>query len=1226
LSRWLLEPYLVHYLILNQYSRCSSEERLYWYNILSLKKQTMKIIHIFLYLLPFCALAQTTIPPEIEWQRCYGGSGVEGTVLNNSNDIPLDVGILDGNAVVLADGATVFIGNVNGIQDSFNPPFPFYTDGDINPYTFPTPTADAYIGWVVKVSPQGSIIWKRLLTSVLVRCIQKTADGGFIIGGNNNIDGFPTDDMVIKISGTGQEQWRKIIHTDSSSDGHDFITKSIQQTNDGGYICIGMETINNTNTPLPANACTYTPLSYAVPNGVISKLNATGDILWQRCLQWGIGERMDYAMAGQQTADGGYIITGTCQDTTGNPTPQGRQDILVAKLNTLGGIEWKKQFGGILPEYSHGRSIFQTADGGYIIAGTTETNAGDFAGLNPFGKPFNMNPFEGEAPVFLKLNSTGDIVWKKALGGEISERCLWAEPTRDGGFVAVSHIWSTFGTPTYPRTTWVTKHNANGDMEWEKYVGGYTPTDYVGGGPTRYRYNGGQCIRETPDGGYMVYGYAFRNGEDICGNWEYSPPILPPRIDPSQDIWLCKLKTLPTPPEIQGNLALVCTNTTTLTAVQPLSQPTPPASYLWSNNATTQSITNIGAGTYTVTITYENRCTKSTSVTVQAGTINIPPANVSITPAGCNRQGGSAMLNATGGSAPYIYTCASGSINANTITGLNTGTYDVTITDANGCTGTTSITIGTQNSTLNITSTTTPSGCSPTGSATLTVQNGTPPYAYTLTGTTTLTGTSATAVFPPLGGLEGGYVMFITDANGCTGSTTITIPQAPNNLSAIATATQIPCAGGTGSISVSITNGIAPYTVNYTSTNGSNGSTTTTSNTILLPSSGGFGSGDYSVLVRDVSGCTTTATATINAAPLPLTANISVQNATCGLPNGSLTANINGGTAPYTVVWTGNGASNSTTTTANTVLLPSSGGVGGGFPVGGYAVTITDANLCSVIAPTATITSNPPITATITTTPTKCYGEPSGNIAISNVQNAIDPVLYSLDNQALSSTNPILNVLGGAHTVTVEDATGCKLTATANVAEGPRFTVNIGRDTVLNFGDSLLMIANTTSGFPVSPVTYSWTCAPAQDLRVLNRSAVVKLQNTTVCSLVVTDGNGCTANDALAIRIKDANGIFIPNIFTPNGDGANDEFVIFAGSMVENVVLLQVFDRWGALIHQKTDFAPNTPAWDGTVPVGSGAVGSEQRVFPSSVYVYRTEIRLRSGELKTLTGDVTLIR
>jgi gliding motility-associated-like protein len=1136
--------------------------------------------------------AQPISPLAVEWQRTWGaGAGFLYFTVpaqQNYTDIGAIYMTADSNYVFTANGDT-------------------YRPGDVDPYP------DTYPVFMVCVNKTGKKLWEKQISLDAHSDFVQTNDGNFAILGEI-LNGTSRTPCIVKVNPQGGQIWRKYYPPFGTGPFRACVPK-LKAANDGGFFVAGC-TVNQNAGVL---SLMYPQIPYT-NDAVVFRTNPQGNMLWSKVLG---GTNDDFARGMVELPNGNLVVAITTysydydlQNRPLSTIPGVTQeaDTWLCKISTTGNLYGRRLIRGENLDIISNLAL--TTDNNLLLCGVSDSYTYDY--------PPNMGiiPANISLPTgyVMKLDTSFQILWRKRKGGTGENKIDWISEDTDGNYIslgstnaqdynAVNNLPNALGCFYH---LWLMKWDKQGNVLWHKFFA--TDANAV-------------KVMPTPDNGYLVQAFlqTYRCGADTggstCLEW----------FHPGGDVYIVKLKNEPPPPRIAGNTNIACNASTTLTAIQDEPLPTPPVAYLWSTGDTTQSLvvtpTMAGQGTtYTVTITYDNHCTKTVSLFVNVvGNLSFP--NPIILPALCTTNNGSATISADGGVVPYTYLWSNGS-SFPAITNLAVGVYTVTATDTNGCTGSTTITIPQQTTTITATATTTPSGCTPTGSATLTVQNGTPPFAIAWSGSSTSgTATSATntVLLPSSGGAGGGfgsgdYTVTITDANGCTGSTTITIPQAANDLSAIATATQIPCAGGTGSISVSITNGIAPYTVNYTSTNGSNGSTTTTSNTVLLPSlggvGGGFGSGDYSVLVRDVSGCTATATATINAAPLPLTANINVQNATCGLPNGSLTANINGGTAPYIYAW-----ANGTSTTQPTLT----GVAGQNPPSGGWGVTATDANACTVSA-TATITSNPPITATITTTPTKCYGEPSGSIAISNVQNAIDPVLYSLDNQTFSSTNPILNVLGGAHTVTVEDATGCKLTATANVAEGPRFTVNIGRDTLLNFGDSLLMIANTTSGFPVSPVTYSWTCAPAQDLRVLNRSAVVKLQNTTVCNLVVTDGNGCTANDALAIRIKDANGIFIPNIFTPNGDGANDEFVIFAGSMVENVVLLQVFDRWGALIHQKTDFAPNTPAWDGTVPVGSGAVGSEQRVFPSSVYVYRTEIRLRSGELKTLTGDVTLIR
>jgi gliding motility-associated-like protein len=1193
------------------------------------------IISLFSYFNAFAQIPVTGGPaPELEWLRYYGGSGEEGySSYNNTIDWSsfATYRYTFTQICVTDDGGYLF-----GVNTTSQ-------DGDLTnaPGLIPpTPNFEKQ-GWLVKLNPNSSIAWQKVLPYFIPHQINKTNDGNYIIVGHER-DTIPTatsnnhKPAIYKISPTGNIIWQK-----TYSDGGAYMEFNyIQATSDGGYI-IAITHIDDVATI----NCPVTILNKKVQDLKLYKIDGQGNIIWKQCygmIGFGAISNMIKIMPNNDiillahvskpnaSVDLPTLYTGPVY--TGNNENVSNINAWLVRLDPTGNIIWKKTIGGVrrptysVPPETNGMAIDITSDGIYL---TGHSNADNLVFINAPTYPTNnavSNRFRG---FLMKIDFNGNIIWNKMMTGKKSGESerpgmfqSWVETTTEGGCVTVSAI--TFnngdGDGSNDKSMMVCKWANNGDLEWKQFVGG--TTQVASGNPnvpyyTQYARVLPVCIKPTLDNGYVVLARGTNDYGDLCGSY------FNPSSYTINDVLVFKLRAASAEPIITGNLAPICA-ATTLTAEQPLPQPTPPATYLWSNNATTASITNIGAGTYTVTITYENRCTKSTSVTVQASSINIPASGIAYTPATCAATNGSATISASGGLAPYIYTCASGSISANTVSGLSFGTYTVSITDANGCIGSTTITIPQAASTLAATAITTPTGCTAaTGTATITIQNGVAPYTYTIDGGASNTAVTNTVNLPSSGGAGGGfgvgtYAVFFTDINGCTASTTFTITQAANNLEATAAAIQIPCAGGTGSISVSVTNGIAPVMYSI------NGGVSSTNNVFS-----GLAAGTYIVVATDFTGCTNSAVSVLNTAPAALTANITTQNATCGLSNGSLRANISGGTAPYIVTWTGNGLNGSTTTATNTVLFSSSGGAGGGFSVGAYVVTITDINACTFIAPSANIIGNPPITATITTTPTKCYGEASGSIAISNIQNAVLPLLYSIDNQPLSATNPIVNIKGGTHTIKIEDATGCKSETTTIVAEGPRFTIAVGRDTLLTIGDSLYIEGNITSGFPVSPTQYVWTCSPEVRLKLKGISgAMAHVEPSSggsgeaSCVLVATDARGCTATDALTIRLKDASSIFIPNAFTPNGDGYNEEFVIFGGALVERVELLRIFDRWGELVHQKTDFAPNTPAWDGLF----GSVGAVPRACPTSVYVYYTQIRMRNGELRTLSGDVTLLR
>ncbi len=276
------------------------------------------------------------------------------------------------------------------------------------------------------------------------------------------------------------------------------IAYSIQQTSDGGYIVAGYTTSFGTGGDiwvLKLNSAGgivwqktyggagidiaysiqqtsdggYIVAGYTESFGTVRdiwvlKLNSTGGIVWQKTYG---GAGIDMAYSIRQTSDGGYIVAGYT-DSFG----AGGSDIWVLKLDSTGGIVWQKTYGGIF--YDEGRSIQQTSDGGYIVTGSTES----------FGA--------GSEDIWvLKLDSTGGIVWQKTYGGISNDEGRSIQQTSDGGYIVSG---STYSFGAGGPDIWVLKLSSTGVPQWQRTYGG---TDY----------DEGRSIRQTSDGGYIVAGY-----------------------------------------------------------------------------------------------------------------------------------------------------------------------------------------------------------------------------------------------------------------------------------------------------------------------------------------------------------------------------------------------------------------------------------------------------------------------------------------------------------------------------------------------------------------------------------------------------------------------------------------------------------------------------------------------------------------------------------------------
>ncbi len=156
-------------------------------------------------------------------------------------------------------------------------------------------------------------------------------------------------------------------------------------------------------------------------------------ISWQKCFG---GSKSEEAKSIQQTSDGGYIVAGYSASTNGAVTENhGDSDYWVVKLNSTGNISWQKSFGGSY--HDEARSIQQTSDGGYIVAGYSESTDGDVTGNH------------GDSDYWVvKLNSTGNILWQKSLGGSDDDEANSIQQTSDGGYIVAGYSQSTDGDVT----------------------------------------------------------------------------------------------------------------------------------------------------------------------------------------------------------------------------------------------------------------------------------------------------------------------------------------------------------------------------------------------------------------------------------------------------------------------------------------------------------------------------------------------------------------------------------------------------------------------------------------------------------------------------------------------------------------------------------------------------------------------------------------------------------
>jgi hypothetical protein len=243
--------------------------------------------------------------------------------------------------------------------------------------------------FLIKTDANGNISWAKTYGGTeydRASSVQQTSDGGYIVAGYTFSFGAGSDVFLIKTDANGNISWAK------TYGGTDWDwASSVQQTSDGGYIMAG-----------------YTGSFGAGGDILLIKTDANGNIIWAKTYG---GTSYDEAYSVQQTSDGGYILAGETRSFGA-----GDYDIFLIKTDANGNIIWAKTYGGTSYDYAY--SVQQTSDGGYIMAGET----------NSFGAGF-YDAF------LVKTDANGNIIWAKTYGGTYGDRAYSVQQTSDGGYI-----------------------------------------------------------------------------------------------------------------------------------------------------------------------------------------------------------------------------------------------------------------------------------------------------------------------------------------------------------------------------------------------------------------------------------------------------------------------------------------------------------------------------------------------------------------------------------------------------------------------------------------------------------------------------------------------------------------------------------------------------------------------------------------------------------------------
>lgn len=582
----------------------------------------------------------------------------------------------------------------------------------------------------------------------------------------------------------------------------------------------------------------------------------------------------------------------------------------------------------------------------------------------------------------------------------------------------------------------------------------------------------------APTGGTGPYTYLWSSSETVAGITGKAAGAYTVTITDANG---CSVVSTATITASSGTLAVTATATQSTctaangTATAAVTGGTATYTYAWSNSGNTATINGLVAGTYTVTVTDANGCSATATATVTANSGNLT-LSTSTTNATCGAATGSATVTPSGGTGPFVYAWSNSGTTA-TINGLIVGTYNVTVTDANGCSAT---------ATANVTDPGSPTvsvaggndvscfGLSD-GAAAVTVSGGATPYTYLWS--TGATGASVSGL--PVGPVS----VTVTDANGCQATLSGTINGPSAALAAtVAVNNNVTCPGASnGSLTVTATGGTAPYSYAWSA----GGSTTATA--------AGLAPGTYTVTVTDDNGCSTTATGTIAPPTNPVTVSVSGGvTSGCGTATGSATATANNGTGPYTYLWSNSG---------NTATISN-------IAAGSYSVTVTDATGCTATA-NGTVTDPGAHTASAAVTPVTCNGGNNGSVTVTATGGSGN---YSYTwSPNVSSSASATNLAAGTYSITVLDITSnCSAIAVANVTQPDTIGAQITQTNVTCPGGSngvASVIATGGNG----GYSYNWLTSPTQT------GATISGLSAGAVILQITDNQGCSRNFTVTI-------------------------------------------------------------------------------------------------------------
>ncbi|MEM6268561.1 MAG: gliding motility-associated C-terminal domain-containing protein [Bacteroidota bacterium] len=597
------------------------------------------------------------------------------------------------------------------------------------------------------------------------------------------------------------------------------------------------------------------------------------------------------------------------------------------------------------------------------------------------------------------------------------------------------------------------------------------------------------------------------------------------------------------------------------------------------------SFTGLAAGTYTVEVRDSLGCTVSWSVTVPApAPITAGDSTVDIR---CNggADGELYILNVSGGTPPYQYSLNGGPFQAgNGFTGLAVGNYSYAVRDSNGCLLNAGPVAINEPAPLALTGMAVAASCNggSDGAWNLTgVSGGTAPYVFSLDSLTWIGATGFSGL------AAGNYTVYVRDFNGCVATLPITIGEA--SALVLGTSTMpATCGNADGSASVTVSGGTAPYSYAWSSG-------------AISPIANGLTGGGYTVVITDANGCQDSAAVTIPELGAPTVNIVASGDPSCNdRADGFAVAVASGGSGNYALQWN--------------LPVPVSTDSLNGVPAGTYTVIVTDSNGCSDTA--AVVLNDPPALELDSAggSPT-CVGDQDGTAEVFASGGTPGYTYRWSDGQ---TTGAAINLGAGSYAVTVTDQNGCADSLTVDLLDPPlvvaAFTSNPLLPAQLELEDASVSLTNQS----LNASNYTWQFGDGNGSTLTDPLHTYLNPGDYCVTLVAVDRAGCADTVETCNYLVVLTEFIIPNTFTPNEDGHNDQFEIVGISQFPNNKLM-VFNRWGNLIYEKEQYDNTWEGrnWKSGDPLPDGAY----------FYIFTTgETNADTGEPEEYMGDIVIFR